>query len=78
MGRNKKYATDEERREAQKKRALEYYYANRQLKNPENNGKGISYTPEYHQNYAREYYRRKTGKTSPETGSILVSPSECS
>jgi len=78
MGRNKKYASLEEKTIARRKAALDYYYAHRQLKDKSEFGHGVSYTAEYHQNYAREYYRRKTGKTSPETESISESPSECS
>jgi len=79
MGRKALYATEEERMVARREAALKYYYANRQLKKePTERGKGVSYTPEYHQRYAREYYRRKIGKTNPETESTLASPSECS
>ena len=79
MGRKPVYATEEERTAARRATALKYYYANRQLKkDPVQRGTGVSYTAEYHQHYAREYYRRKIGKTNPETESTLVSPSECS
>ena len=75
MGRTKKYATEEDRLVARRLLALKYYYAKRVLKDPSEFGKGVSYTPEYHQEYAREYYRRKKNTTNPETESTSVSPS---